>query len=460
MRYFNRILSLLLLLALPGVCLAAGAEPRWIVGFGRAAVTLDQTALEAGEYYMAGYNNAYPAVGVLDEMQARALVLDDGSGEGGILLLAVDCVGLSSVDIGAIRDRLAPLVEETGLRAVHVISTHTHAGVDTLGLWGPVAENGVHEGLLETVADAAETAAREACANRREGRLYYGKAFVPKWLLRDSRDPQVMDRVLTCLRFAPDDGSAGVRLYHFSAHAEALRSENNLVSADYPGVLGRKVQEATGDEFLFVPGAIGGLVMTEQQHSDVYKSLEITGDILAQAALSIENEEELEPRLIRRTTEVDLPLENESFAVMQFLGVLRSGAIPFDSGTGLGLRTRMSYLEIGNLPVVLVPGELFPELATGVPEHLYFHGTNPDAEFPKPYSEILGTDRFLVIGLADDEIGYIVPPTDFYLNETAPWLENAYDSNGRRHYEETNSVGPATAEILSETLEKLVDFDR
>ena len=120
----------------------------------------------------------------------------------------------------------------------------------------------------------------------------------------------------------------------------------------------------------------------------------------------------------------------------------------------MGVRTQMSYLKIGNLPLILTPGELFPELAQGFDRP--FIGDNPDGENPRPFAEILGTDRFLVIGLADDEIGYIVPEEDFHVHPEFPYLQRGY-KGARRHYEETNSLGPKTAMMLAETLEKLVE---
>ena len=62
-----------------------------------------------------------------------------------------------------------------------------------------------------------------------------------------------------------------------------------------------------------------------------------------------------------------------------------------------------------------------------------------------------------MIGLANDEIGYIVPPSDFLVNPEMPYLEKITDHTGENHYEETNSVGPLCAEIIAETWEALLN---
>ena len=40
----------------------------------------------------------------------------------------------------------------------------------------------------------------------------------------------------------------------------------------------------------------------------------------------------------------------------------------------------------------------------------------------------------LIAGLANDEIGYIVPPSDFLLNEELPYLERTMDYKCEDHY--------------------------
>ena len=83
----------------------------------------------------------------------------------------------------------------------------------------------------------------------------------------------------------------------------------------------------------------------------------------------------------------------------------------------------------------------------------------PGAENPEPLCAILeryGLSDFFPVGLADDELGYIVTPNDFLTDPDAPYLRAAEPEDGSRHYEETNSVGVRCAEILAENLEKML----
>ena len=116
----------------------------------------------------------------------------------------------------------------------------------------------------------------------------------------------------------------------------------------------------------------------------------------------------------------------------------------------------MTLLQLGDVTFCLMPGEIFPELVWGGE----YGDANPDGVNPEPLAEIAaryGFEQLLVIGLANDEIGYIVPPSDFLLNEEVPYLTKTMDYKGENHYEETNSMGPKTANVIAETFEKLCD---
>ena len=101
----------------------------------------------------------------------------------------------------------------------------------------------------------------------------------------------------------------------------------------------------------------------------------------------------------------------------------------------------------------MVPGELFPELAHG---GSFTYRLNESMGNPAPMKDSI-EGEFIVWGLVDDEIGYIVPPEDFLLNETAPYLEKTYDKFDRRHYEETNCVGPNAAGIINVAVSELAE---
>ena len=97
-----------------------------------------------------------------------------------------------------------------------------------------------------------------------------------------------------------------------------------------------------------------------------------------------------------------IPMTNPNFA-----SLYESGLRTLHRGRTL---TDMTYIRLGEAQFISVPGELLPEVSFEI------------------LAEMKGFPRML-IGLANDQIGYMVPPYDFRDD----------------YYEETMSQGPATA---------------
>lgn len=183
-----------------------------------------------------------------------------------------------------------------------------------------------------------------------------------------------------------------------------------------------------------------------------------TANRLVNYALSIaeSSEEELLPQLTFKSSTVVVPMDNTAFWIYKLLGILGNTAVRTNSATGYGVETEVSLLCLDDLVVALIPGEIFPELVYG--------GEYGDAgarnENPKPLTQSVkehGLEQLLVIGLANDEIGYIVPPSDFLVNPEKPYFEKITDDKGENHYEETNSIGPACADAIADTWELLLN---
>lgn len=459
----KKILALLLCAFILSGCKAetvndggSGNRSVWSVGFSKSELLPDD--LETADYYIAGYRNNNRASGLLDAQYARAVYISDHSGNN-IVIAAVDCIGLSRSDIKKIRERTADAIKEYGLTAVHIMSTHTHAGIDTLGLWGPVAVTGISDKFMEILYEGTAQAIKRACENKRDGQLYYGYADTGS-LQRDSRLPESYSPILHRFRFAPADGSAGLQIINYGAHPEALHSENSKVSADYPAYMGRKIAQKTGDDFIFIAGAVGGLISTKSLKDDegneypAEENVVVTGEILADAALGIANEQALKPSVSTKTEEFTINLDNQTYIAMAFLGVIHARPLKGGGRYHLALETEVSLVTLGGINCALVPGELFPELAWGGDAGSL--ASNPSVENPPPLAEITGDEHLIVFGLANDEIGYIVTPNDFMLDKNAPFIAEAFDKNNRGHYEETNSVGIEAAASLARAFEKLI----
>ena len=144
-----------------------------------------------------------------------------------------------------------------------------------------------------------------------------------------------------------------------------------------------------------------------------------------------------------------VPLDNPAFMMYKMLGILNNKALPGKGTTGYMVESELSILKLGDVALALIPGEIFPELVLGGE----YGDANPDGVNPRPLADIAreaGIENLLVLGLSNDELGYIVPPSDFLVNETAPYLSRIKDYKDEDHYEETNSVGPLCAQAIAD----------
>jgi hypothetical protein len=452
-----------------GVFLIAGMlSPRAAeveVGFGKADVTPD---LARHTVWMAGYGNNRRATGVHDSLWARAVVLREGASK--LALVSVDLVGLQRPAVMRVRDRLP------GYQYVLVASTHNHEGPDVIGLWGPSQlESGVDSAYVEFVVERIVDAVKVAEANLTPAWAAYGAAEAPELLL-DSRLPPVKDPILRAIKFTATDGRPLGLMLQFSNHPESLGPDNTLVTADFPHYTIEALEARYRVPVAYFTGAIGGLMTNPPEFSapggtvvraGTFEFAEAYGEAVARVfdkALAAAESLELSP-LVASAAPVFVPLANPGYRQGRAIGVLTreafawtgsadssSGSVPAQQVDGdIALETEVAYIRAGELHIAGIPGELYPELVYGE----YQSPADPNADFPTaatepPVMAILPGDKAMIFGLANDEVGYIIPKRQW--DDVAPF---AYGRN-EKQYGEVNSVGPEVAPILMTALEQRV----
>jgi hypothetical protein len=296
-----------------------------------------------------------------------------------------------------------------------------------------------------------------AYRRRKDGQLFHGAIEAPD-VLRDSRPPQVWSNILTRFRFAPSDGSRETWIINFASHSESLLGKNSLVSADFPCYLRREILEKNGAETIYFVGAIGGLIRPKELDEDNVKSTILCGEQLGQAAIQIQDERKLPALLNILHQPYAADAENLMLLTAEKLGVFHGKRVVTETAsTGAAILTEMTYMNLGGLQMLLLPCELFPELAYGGFLSAEESATGFGAEInPIPLRELAKDDNLIVFGLGNDELGYIVPPNDYMLDAEKPFIEEPRDRHGRKHYEETNGAGPNTAFRIAETFEKIL----
>lgn len=419
------------------------------VGFASENIMPDD--ISAKKYYVAGYRINNPATGVLDPMTASAIWIDDKSGRGGVVFVSSDNVGVSSPDINAIKAELADFCKKTGCRSINIMSTHNHAGIDTLGYWGPLPRSGRDPKFMRIFYDGVKKAVQRAYDDARDGSLYVGNIEAPP-VQRDSRLPEVYSKMLTRVRFIPNDGGREIWMLNFASHSESMLGKNSLVSADFPCYIREEIKKNTGADSIYFVGAIGGLIRLKELDPDNIKSTKMAGEQLGQAAIAINNDRKLEPKVNLFRQEYYSEVDNYVLLLAEKIGIFKAAKSAIgEGGLHMSIKTEMTYVNIGGLQMLLLPCEIFPELVYGgyLSSEESAEGKSPDIN-PTPLTQIANDDDLLIFGLSNDEIGYVVPPNDFFLNPDEPYINGGKDRLDRKHYEETNSLGPKTAQTVAD----------
>jgi len=448
----------------------------WTMGFGKANLTNTpeiRAKIAAGHYHIAGFGRT-PSASVMDDMYVKAIYLNDNTGRGGLLYAVVDCIGLSGTDANQIRALVWGWANAAGVKSIQVAATHMHSGIDTIGLWADIPEDGKDAAFQQRLIEQAALALRAAYDNRQDGRLFIADTEMAG-MMEDSRAPYVYDTKLTRLRFEPfDDDLSDVYLISTGVHPEMMGPANPKISADFPAYATKYIYEQTGAETMFIQGALG-LLITPPDYGTVLHEHNYKGNVtygpslvpgwgerFGQYALGeigrLSEEAELPAILNITSMQIDLPVENIALLLSVKLRVLNHGV--YTRRGRWHIPIEISYLRLGDLnesvDILIVPGELAPEIAFGGFMEAAQSATGKAYARPALFEALdrheFASQRQVVFGMANNFIGYIIPENDFYLHRWLPYI-NIGERNGRSHYEESVSAGRQTAKIISEGFE-------
>ncbi len=430
---------------------------------GFSKVILTPNDVKDNKYFIAGYNSNNKAEDVLDDMFARAIYIDDNKGNGGVIICSIDAVGMSRRDINDIRKLVLESTEISKLKSINICCTHSHSAIDTQGLWGEkIYKSGKNEEFMKELKEKTASVIIEAYKNRTDGKLYFSKIETED-LQYDCRTPETYDKNLNRIHFIPNDKTQKeIFVINFASHAELLGSKTKKVSADFPCYMIKEIEGTHKNcEVIYLNGAIGGMISAKEirkvyRHEiDCEEYTKDFGKTLGKLVLSLEDKEELKPIINIKSKQINISAENFVLILARLLKVLNNDFIK--NKTDAFVISETGYLILGNNQVAmfLIPGELFPELYNGEFLNTETSANKKNANYT-PLIKMTDIKNNFVVGLCNDELGYIIPDNDFYLNKETPYINGATDHLERRHYEETNSVGSRVAEILLSNIQDII----
>lgn len=417
------------------------AGSTWLLGYDSRSLLPENKEDVIGKYYVAGSIGfqGKEATGVEDDLYVRTVALNDSTGRGTAVLAVLDSYGIALSDVREIRTRLNDWAEENNINSITVSVLHQHSAIDTFGMNGNIFEmvflnptrtlfgiktqNGKSEEYMENLFNKTTESIKAACGAMTSGKLYLSTADATKYI-HDKRQPYINDPNFNRLRFVPDNGSKETWLVSSQIHCVGNGAAGTLVTGDYPYYAQQVINEY-GANVMFYLGA--ELCNTQSRNENTVENydenanrMETTkgfgksiGKLLTE--ISSENEKEVSPLLNIRYEETLVPLTN-SVLLLAGKASLFENIVRIEKCKPYVL-TEVGYMEMGDdLAFAIIPGELAPEIAYGGYLTKDYSWTGKDFDYPS-LQEIVtnsGSDRDLyVLGLANDQIGYIVPDNDY-----------------------------------------------
>lgn len=167
----------------------------WSLGYGKASVLpadFGEKEYAKGAYipYIFGNDMYTDEDGNKEDLMVRTVVMNDGSGRGNVVFIALDAMGFANADVRTVRAALKDIAEEHNIVSINISCTHIHTGIDSQGVWtdplGCIVNNvfskitgkvkyGVERSFIEAVANGARKSVEDALADMTTGKLYYSE---------------------------------------------------------------------------------------------------------------------------------------------------------------------------------------------------------------------------------------------------------------------------------------------
>lgn len=407
--------------------------------------------------WLSGYGSRdKPSNDIYDDLYARALVLNNGSNA--VAIISVDLLWVPPQITSEVR---AMVKDKTGIPERHILisATHTHFGPrlfsrTKLGTQDP--DNKVDEAYVRTLVkkmantvflayknlqDVTLGAARgrlaEIVYNRRtrrpDGSVKMSFSLPPEVIGTRRIDSSPDGSTRTAFTLPPDephltfgpidpeawilrvddpDGQIVGSLVNFPCHAVSGSGYDDWfysISADYPGVTTRLVEQAEGGICLLTPGTSGDVVPLKRGREARFAiGKAIAGEAIRRLQfVPTTNDVEIDAM----TAEVTMPLKQE---------------LPPDRIMDAGddkkqLTTEFQVLRLGDIYILGLPGEVLVEIGLQIKKRA-------------------GVEKLLIIALANDPIGYVCH-------------SEAYDEGGYESGSGTNLAKGAGEIMVEQALE-------
>jgi len=335
---------------------------------------------------------------IVDELYARAMVLDDGQNT-----IAIVCNDLVGVPLGITTEIRRIIQEKTGIpeKSVLICATHTHYGpmirkrkiynnrmvdksyLQTLikNIAGSVLI--AHKNMKEVRAGSAKGQIPEIVYNRRT-KLPDGSVKVT-WGIPYNESEVTFgptDSEVCVLRVEDMSGEIICSLVNFACHptsegifADVLYS----ISADFPGYAARVVEQIEGGICLFAQGTGGNMAaitrLRERRNPRLQMGNALSGEVLRRLQF-VPTSGDIAVKSLKK--DVNFPTKE----------TLPENSIMDDDKLKGDLTTEMQVFKIGDIYILGLPGEVLVEVGLEIKKRA-------------------GIENLFIISLSNDVCGYV-----------------------------------------------------
>lgn len=368
------------------------------------------------------------ATGIHDAIYARVIAVKHGDDCSVIISLDLLCIDRAYTEqfTNRVSTRYRIPAEN-----VFIHATHTHSGPG-----GNMADTAIvnkafpylngrmsyDESIVQAQHEQMMKAVEEALSSLEPCEVRYGESEVHGVALNRNSPDQPHDPKLRVVEFKYASGEKAL-LYHFACHPTIMHADNTEVSADFPGVASRNLEQRDDIRLaLFLNGPCGDISTRFTRRESTFKEVERLGTLLSDGVLQvldkandvevsqlkskyvevelhpreIEDSETLRKRLtdLKKNYEVALAQGVPSAELRKLDSQIEGVASSIEIGDNIRdistIKSPVQLLQLGNMMFVGIPGELF-------------------AETGKEITESFEDVALLVAGNTNDQIGYIVP---------------------------------------------------
>ena len=447
------------------------ADSKWKVGFSKASL-IEDLEFKNGTYLykgkklnMAGtlepFKGRHPTE-IIDDQQVCTYAISDSTG-GTVVHAVIDGYGIASGDVASIRAVLSDFAKKNNIVSINVSVLHQHSCIDILGMGAPLLPalllnpflsilgadtdkfiGGKTPEFMTNVVSTVASTVKEAVKDMTAGTLYYGNVDASEYIY-DKREPKVIDPDLHRFRFVPDDSKENeIWICEGGLHAVGAGISTTKICADFPYYIRETINKATGADVVYVQGAelaitgnYGSLTFDDSVPGANVKAM---GEALAGRLMSIKDETKLDPVLNIAHQNVYIKITNQILELAIREGLVNSTLAK--NGSGFTAVSEIGYMELGNkVGVMIVPGEISPELLWGGVIEKENTWTGKSWDYP-PFAETAKVEKLLCFGLANDQIGYILPDNDY----RSMFTENEEINAGSS--ESASTIAQAFAELI------------